>query len=172
MTTPHSVMEGSDNPWAMGIKERIKLLQDTPFFGAINEQSVELLIDLSETCQLSAGEYFYHQGELGKCLYILVSGQAEILKERNHQRYALCTIEPGGCFGELAMINFTPRSASAQAIKDCEAIRIPATALHELYKQNSEQFLLIQMNMAREVCRRLQEADERWFESKVEIPSG
>jgi CRP-like cAMP-binding protein len=156
----------------MGIEERIKLLQSMPFFGAINEQSIELLLSLSDTCQISAGDYFYHQGDAGNCLYILEKGRVDIVKELQQKTYSLCNIKASGCFGELALINITARSASAKAIEDCQAIHIPASALHELYKQDSEQFLLIQMNMAREVSRRLQEADERWFKHQINIPLG
>jgi hypothetical protein len=41
-------------------------------------------------------------------------------------------------------------------------IRIPQAALANVYEQDVDQYLLLQMNMAREVCRRLQELDEQW----------
>lgn len=153
----------------MGTDDRIKLLQSMPFFGAINKESVKLLLDLSDTRHVSAGEYFYRQGDPGNCLYILESGLVEIIKELDHQVHQLCTIKASGCFGELALINVANRSASARAINDCRAIHIQASALHELYKHDKEQFLLIQMNMAREVCRQLQQADERWFRQQIEL---
>jgi CRP-like cAMP-binding protein len=156
----------------MSIEERIKLLQGMPFFGAINEQSIKLILNLSQGCLIKAGEFFYHQGDKGNCLYILEKGTADIIKEHQGQSYALCSIEEGGCFGELALISFSDRSASAKAQTNCQAICIPASALHELLKLDSEQFLLIQMNMAREVSRRLQQADERWFQDQVNITTG
>jgi len=133
-----------------------------PFFGAITERSVSGILAQSEVCQMPADEFFYHQDSQGDCLYILEKGKVEILKEVGDKTIKLCDIAAGGCFGELALIACTPRSAAARAITDCEVIRIPQVALAKLYEQDINQYLLLQMNMAREVCRRLQDLDDQW----------
>mgnify|MGYP002700368661 CR=1 FL=1 len=152
----------------MTTKERIQLLQSTPFFGATNEKSVALLLSLSETVSISAGEYFFHQGDQGDSLYLLEKGSASIFKTYEGQDYILRTVTNGDCFGEMTLIDFTPRSATVRAESDCTAIEISSAALHSLYQQDCEQFLIIQMNITREVSRRLRGADERWFQLKVE----
>ncbi len=62
------------------------------------------------------------------------------------------------------------RSASVRALEDCTAIRISAANLYKVYAQDLKQFALIQMNMGREVCRRLREADRRLFSAKMGTP--
>lgn len=161
---PGSQSRGSQNKTK---DERIHLLQAMPFFGAISDNSVALILDLSETQQIASGEYFFHQDERGDSLYLLEEGRAVIFKESNNKEYILRYAEDGDCFGELALIDFTPRSASVRAEKDCTAIKIPATALHSLYQQDAEQFLIIQMNIGREVSRRLRASDERWFQLQI-----
>jgi CRP-like cAMP-binding protein len=151
----------------MTTREHIKLLQAMPFFGAINDRSIELILGLSTTCEIPAGDYFYRQGDNGDCLYILEKGEVTIRKELENTSTVLCDIKEGGCFGELALITCTPRSASARAETDCRAIRIPQSALFNLYQHDAEQFLLIQMNMAREACRRLQQSDEQLFQTQL-----
>ena len=152
----------------MATRDRIRLLQTMPFFGAINDKSVELILSQSEVCQIPAGDYLYRQGDQGDCLYVLEKGRVDILKELEDIAAKLCTIEEGGCFGELALIACTPRSAAARAATECQVIRIHQSALHNLYKEDVEQFLLLQMNMAREVCRRLQEVDDQWVQHQFE----
>jgi CRP/FNR family cyclic AMP-dependent transcriptional regulator len=61
----------------------------------------------------------------------------------------------------MALMDHGPRSASVRAIADCSAICLSAANLYKLYTIDSKQFALIQMNMGREVCRRLREADNR-----------
>ena len=151
----------------MNLEERIRLLQGMPFFGAISDASVGLILELSETMEKSVGDYFFNQGDLGDSLYLLEEGRVVIFKHAENKEFILRYAEKGDCFGELALIDFTPRSASVRAEKDCVAIRIPASALHSLYKQDPEQFLIIQMNMAREVSRRLRAADDRWFQLQI-----
>ncbi len=147
----------------MNTVDRIKLLQGMPFFGAINDSSIELILNLSENLEAQSGDYFFHQGQKGDALFILEKGRAVVFKKSEQQEYVLRHIKDGDCFGELAIIDYTPRSASVRADCDCNALKIPASALHSLYQQDPEQFLIIQMNIAREVSRRLRQADERWF---------
>ena len=59
-----------------------------------------------------------------------------------------------------------PRSASVRAVEDCIAIHISAAHLYQVYAQDLKQFALIQMNMGREVCRRLREANSRLFSKR------
>jgi CRP-like cAMP-binding protein len=70
----------------------------------------------------------------------------------------------------MAVMDHSPRSASVRAIEDCIAIRISAANLYEVYGQDPKQFAMIQMNMGREVCRRLREADDRLFCAKMGTP--
>ncbi len=151
----------------MSSEERIHLLQAMPFFGAISDESVKLILSLSETQHMKPGDYFFHQGERGDSLYLLEKGRVAIFKKADDKEYIMRHAEKGHCFGELAMIDFTPRSASVRAETECTAIKIPSSALHTLYQQNIEQFLLIQMNIAREVSRRLRAADDRWFQLQI-----
>ncbi len=60
-----------------------------------------------------------------------------------------------------------PRSACVIAITDCSAIELTPQALAELFERDAEQFALIQMNIGREVCRRLRAADERLFRIRM-----
>jgi CRP-like cAMP-binding protein len=147
--------------------ERIQLLQSMPFFGAINDESVALILGLSETLTVKANDYFFNQGEKGDSLFLLEKGRAAIFKKSEEKEYVLRYAEDGDCFGELALIDFTPRSASVRAETDCRTIKIPSSALLSLFQQDSEQFLIIQMNMSREVSRRLRAADDRWFQLQV-----
>lgn len=147
----------------MTTEERIRLLQATPFFGAVADESIDLILQLSKTIELNNGENFFHQGDHGDSLFLLEKGRAVIYKEAKQREYPLRYVKDGDCFGELALIDFSPRSASVRAEIPCRAIEIPASALHKLYQHNNEQFLIIQMNMAREVSRRLRDADNRWF---------
>jgi CRP/FNR family cyclic AMP-dependent transcriptional regulator len=60
--------------------------------------------------------------------------------------------------------------ASVRAVEDCTAIRISAGNLYKVYAQDLRQFALIQMNMGREVCRRLRDPDDRLFSVTMETP--
>jgi len=145
-------------------QQRIQLLQAMPFFGAVSDDSVSLLLDLSQTLVTVAGQYFFSEGDEGDSLYILERGEAIVFKRSGDSEYVLRRAKSGDCFGELALIAMESRYASVRAELDCQSIKIPSSALHSLFQSDAEQFLIVQMNMSREVGRRLRLADERWFE--------
>ena len=79
-------------------------------------------------------------------------------------------LEFGDCFGEMALMDLVPRSASVRAVEHCVAIELATAHLHGLYKHDAEQFALIQMNIGREVCRRLRITDDLLFRERMGAP--
>jgi CRP-like cAMP-binding protein len=63
-----------------------------------------------------------------------------------------------------------PRSATVCAVEDCRAIEIATSALQRLAERDMEQFALIQMNIGREVSRRLRATDELLFRVRRGAP--
>jgi CRP-like cAMP-binding protein len=100
-------------------------------------------------------------------MFVLEAGKVAVLKSWHGQQHLLRTLKAGDCFGEMAVMDLTPRSASVCAVEDCTAIRLSAANLYRVYGQDLKQFALIQMNMGREVCRRLREADNRLFRARM-----
>jgi CRP/FNR family cyclic AMP-dependent transcriptional regulator len=140
---------------------RIALLQQMPLFGGISEGALQLLLDVSRDVRVKAGGYFFREGEPGESMFVLESGSVEVRKKASQGSLLLSRLGPGDCFGEMALIDLSPRSASVQALGDCSGFEIFAAGLHRLYERDLEQFALIQMNMARELSRRLRATDER-----------
>jgi CRP-like cAMP-binding protein len=147
---------------------RIELLQRTPLFGGIRAEIMQFLLDLCPVAVVSKGEFFFRENDQADSLFVLEAGQAVVLKSWRGKDYILRTLEAGDCFGEMAVMDLRPRSASVQAVEDCNAIRISADHLHQVYAQDLKQFALIQMNMGREVCRRLRDTDDLLFSAKME----
>jgi CRP-like cAMP-binding protein len=88
------------------------------------------------------------------------------------QDFALCSGREAMLqrFGEMAVMDLLPRSASVRAVENCIAIRLSAANLYQVYAQDLKQFALIQMNMGREVSRRLRESDNRLFRARMGTP--
>jgi CRP/FNR family cyclic AMP-dependent transcriptional regulator len=142
---------------------RISLLQGMPLFGAISESALEFLVSRSLPVGVAAGAWFFREGDQATGLFVLEQGRVVISRQWQGHEFELSQLGPGDCFGEMALMDFNPRSASARAVQDCQALEIRPGALHELFERDCEQFALIQMNMGREVCRRLRATDDLLF---------
>jgi CRP/FNR family transcriptional regulator, cyclic AMP receptor protein len=149
---------------------RIELLQRMPIFGGIRADTLQFLLAFCPVVSVSTNEFFFREHEQGDAMFVLEIGKAAVLKYWQGQACHLKTLKEGDCFGEMAVMDHCPRSASVRATEDCTAIRISSANLYQVYAQDLKQFALIQMNMGREVCRRLREADSRLFSAKMGTP--
>ena len=149
---------------------RIELLQRMPVFGGIRTEILQFLLALCPIESVPTNEFFFREHDQGDSMFVLEMGKAVALKSWRGQDYLVQTLKEGDCFGEMAVMDHCPRSASVRAVKDCIAIRISAANLYGVYTEDLKQFALIQMNMGREVCRRLREADNRLFGARMGTP--
>jgi CRP-like cAMP-binding protein len=151
---------------------RIELLQQMPVFGGIRAEVLQFLLDLCPIVSVAANDFFFRESDKGDSMFVLEIGKANVWKSWRGQDYLLRTLNEGDCFGEMAVMDHCPRSASVCAVENCVAIHISAANLYRIYAHDLKQFALIQMNMGREVCRRLREADNMLFDVKLKTPNG
>ena len=148
-------------------ENRIDLLQRMPVFGAASAETLAFILETTRDFVVPTGGYFFREGDEAGSMFVLESGRVEVLREYGGQKVRLCELGPGDCFGEMSLIECRNRSAAVKALTNCTAIELPLDTLHTLYERDLKQFVLIQMNIAREISRRLRTADKLLFEAKV-----
>ena len=146
---------------------RIEALQAMPIFGGIHDDVLAGFVDAATTVAVVEGEYFFHEGDKAESMFVLETGEVSLLKHWEGEPHVLARLYAGDCFGEMALLDLFPRSASVLALVPCTAIELSARSLYQLCQTNIQQFALIQMNIARELSRRLRAADERLFRAHV-----
>jgi CRP-like cAMP-binding protein len=147
---------------------RIAALQGMPIFGGITSDALASLLEASSTVAVARNEYFFREGDKAESMFVLEEGEVSILKGWAGEEHLLGRLRQGDCFGEMALLDLFPRSASVLAVQACRAIELSTASLFKLYETDLEQFALIQMNIARELSRRLRAADERIFRARVD----
>ncbi len=146
--------------------ERIKLLQEMPIFGGLRRDILTYLLELAPTVEKVEGDYFCRENEDADSLFVLEQGKVAVLKGWKGKQYLLDKLGVGDCFGEMAVIDLGARTSSVLALEASSAIQVSASNLYAIYKRDLEQFTIIQMNLCREISRRLRLADERIFVSQ------
>jgi CRP-like cAMP-binding protein len=150
---------------------QVQLLQTMPIFGGINEKILGYLLEFTREVTRPQGAYFFHEKDPGDSMFVLERGEVDIVKTWKDHAYFLRKIGIGDCFGILTLLDLGPRSGSAIARRNCTAIEISSANMYQIYKKDPEQFMLMQMNLGREVSRRLREADTQLFKTLVEPES-
>lgn len=147
---------------------RRELLRATPLFGAIGDDALELLVSLGKPVSVAEGDYFFREGERGASAFLLEEGRVAVLRRFQEQDHLLRELASGDFFGEVALLDFGPRSASIRALTPCRGLEISARDLRQLSEAHLKDFALVYMNLGREVSRRLRKADERLFRALLE----
>lgn len=146
---------------------RIAALQGMPIFGGIRADVLAAFVEAAATVALAQGEFFFREGDKAESMFVLESGEVAILKHWAGEPHLLGQLGAGDCFGEMALLDLFPRSASVLALVPCTAIELSTARLYKLYETHLEQFALIQMNIAREMSRRLRATDELLFRARM-----
>ena len=147
----------------------LNTLRTIPIFGGLSDSALTLLLEHAETIEVASGEYLFREGDPPTSVYILRSGQVEILKASQSGEASLGRLDDGACIGEMALIDFQSRSGSVVALAHCEFVEIPTIALRQLMQTDLQHYTMIMMNMGREVSRRLRLADQRILELQRQL---
>ena len=166
---PASLINLTQEPGVTMPVDCLKVFQAMPVFGGISNEALMFLLERTLDRNVPEGGYFFHERDEAESMFILVEGRADIIKLWEGQACTLRQLSEGDCFGEVALMDLMQRCASIRAATDCQAIELHRRSLYELYKEDVEQFAMIQMNMGREVSRRLRQSDNRLFEVEREI---
>lgn len=143
--------------------EQIKLLQNMPLFGGLTKETLELIVDASDILPIKKGEYIFRENDNGNAMYVVIQGTVAVIKEHQGTIYKLAQYGLGECFGIMEALNPTRRFYSVYTTEDSAVIRISSSDMLSLYHANLEQYTLMQMNMGREICRRMRKVEEKLF---------
>jgi EAL domain-containing protein (putative c-di-GMP-specific phosphodiesterase class I) len=68
------------------------------------------------------GDLIFHEGSDGGCAYLVESGRVEISMIRENRRFKLCELGEGELFGEMALLDKKPRTATATALEETQLV--------------------------------------------------
>jgi len=112
----------------------------------------------------AAGELIAREGETGSEMFIVEDGEVEIFKERAGREKVLSRLGPGDFFGEMAVLEGRPRSASLRAATACRLLPIDASTLDALLREYPEIAVRMLRKLSHRV-RRYEEEEEAAFEA-------
>jgi len=134
------------------------ILKTVPLFSSFSDHQLAALFPAIQHRSYPRHSFMLRAGEKSDALYIILSGRAKIVIDDGEGReVTLTTIGPSEFFGEMSLIDDKPRSASVEALDQCEVLYISKAAFMTCLKDNFE----VAMMILRAVVTRLREADEK-----------
>ena len=140
------------------MKDRTDALRAIPLFARLEEPVLEELAGLLIDRKFPKDAIVFEENSLGDYMYLIREGQVKVTKMSEDGREKILEIlGSGDFFGEMALLDREPRSASVKTTRACLLLALSRQDFLGLLRQNPE----ISMGIIRELTRRLRETDEQ-----------
>ena len=128
----------------MARDEKLELLHSVPLFSRFDQKHLARLGMLTEEIDVPAGKVLIRQGELGDDLMILVKGLVAVERDGDNVN----KLGPGEFFGEIALIERGPRTATVTAETPCRLLVLNHRSFHALMEEFPEVAASVLMTLA------------------------
>ncbi|MBU0494788.1 MAG: Crp/Fnr family transcriptional regulator [Chloroflexi bacterium] len=111
----------------MSTHQRQRFLQNVPLFSGLSEAELVRLAGDTQQQRFAAGQAIFCQGDPGRTVYIVQAGRVRIYVHGDAtrgQEVSMMIYGPGDIFGEMALVDRQPRSATAEAMEDVSLLVI------------------------------------------------
>jgi CRP-like cAMP-binding protein len=103
------------------------------------------------------GDAIVTQGELGDCMYVIQSGEVEVLQHTNGAEQCLAVLETGDFFGEMAVFEHEVRSATVRARGDARALKVDRKTLLRRIQEDP----LLAVSLLQTMSHRIRDLNDR-----------
>ena len=142
----------------MAHEENKAFLRRVPLFAGLTEPQLEALAAGSARRSYPKGRTIVAEGEPSQSMYILLAGRAKVQRSDSEgKEVILAVLGSGEFFGEMSLIDDSPRSASVITLEPCEFMAVSKDAFKSMLMQSPD----VAMNVMRGLVRRLREADQK-----------
>jgi CRP/FNR family transcriptional regulator, cyclic AMP receptor protein len=133
-----------------------------PVFSGLEGRSLESVLGVLKEHTFRPQTHIFEEGELGRTMYVLHQGEVEVRRSNDQQESVpIVRLGPGECFGEMALVELEPRSASVISMGKVHAFSLTNLDLWRLFQQDNYAYVLVLQNLCRLLSRRLRKADSR-----------
>jgi len=146
-----------------------KILKTVPIFSDLTSKEIAEIEKIIHRRNYKKNEPIFRMGDPGLGMYIIVEGSVEIAEENEDgEKKSLAVLPDGAFFGDLALLDEAPRSASAIAVVDCDIIGFFRPDLLDLLYRKPSLGIKILWGLARIIGERLRRTNELLSKSQSE----
>jgi CRP/FNR family cyclic AMP-dependent transcriptional regulator len=148
----------------MDAQQAAALLAKAPLFADLEPSELLRLGALARRRAYGKGDYIFHQGDAGDALFVLMDGRVKVATiSEDGDEMILATLQPPDVFGELALIDGGPRSASIQTLEPTTALTLTRATLLDLVSRQPQVSEVLLRNLGMLVRRIIAQAGDLVF---------
>ena len=130
------------------IDDWAQVLASFTLFSGVSKRHLRRLVRSASLAELAAGETVISRGDRSDALYVILGGAAKVVR-----RPAARELGSGDYFGEMALIDGAPRSATVVATQELHVMRLPAKSVLRLIRRNPEITVTMLRNLSTQLRR-------------------
>jgi CRP/FNR family cyclic AMP-dependent transcriptional regulator len=114
--------------------EKVELIKRAPLFWSCSKRELQQIAQIADEIDLRVGKEMTRQGERGREFFVLLEGDAEVVKDGR----SINTLGAGDFFGEIALVSDRPRTATVTATSPVRALVITDRAFRRLLEDQPD----------------------------------
>ncbi len=141
--------------------DTVVMLRKMHIFAGLNEAALSALSAACRESEAAPGQIVVSEGTPGSEMFLIGSGRVEVVKRAGASgETVLASLGPGDFFGEMSLIECMIRSASIRCVEPSTLYALRSADLIRLFQRWPDQYAILIVNIARDLCRRLRSMDE------------
>lgn len=120
------------------LEQIINFLLDAPMFGGLDPTELSEVVHILQVQRVREEHIIFREGDPGEAWYVLYDGEVSVLKaDHNGVPHEVARLGPRSCFGEMAILDHSPRSATVVSIGDATVFKFPRSAFERLLREQN-----------------------------------
>jgi CRP-like cAMP-binding protein len=142
--------------------DRIAQLHKVDLFAGLKPEALNLLAQVASEETHALGTKIFQHGDTGDKLYLILEGRVRISRDvPGMGEEALAVLGPGQAFGEMALLDESPRSADARVHERCRLLAIPKDGFDDLLFLHKDLAFEVLWSVVRMLVGRLRETNDK-----------
>jgi CRP/FNR family transcriptional regulator, cyclic AMP receptor protein len=136
--------------------ELVTLLRQIELFQGVDIPELHLISQQMTEQVYDAGAVVFHEGDMGDRLFVILTGTMRVYVEREGKAITYALMRAGECFGEMALIEDAPRSATIRAEAPAHCLTLSKQGFLNLIQHHPQ----IALTIMKSLCQRLRHTNE------------
>lgn len=140
---------------SLTFEQVIDFLLDAPLFDRLGPGGLADVARRMHVRRLAAGDVLFEQGAEGDAWYVIYEGEARVSRtDQDGGEHDVADLRVRACFGEMAVLDDSPRSATVRAITELTVLEFSRAAFQELWDDANPAAHELVLAMAKVLCER------------------
>lgn len=157
------------HPSTITATTKMETLKKIPLFASLNFKEMAQVLEVAQVRNIEKGVEIIREGSTGEDMYIILKGKVDIIAGG----HKVAELKPGNFFGEMSLIDRSPRSATVKTITDCKMLRITRSEFFPLLKREARIGLKVFWSFLQNMNKRLRDNDRivsNYYQEQEAIP--